>query len=59
MNVMLLHSDHRHVSATYVPIFRVVRTNVEITPKLRIVFFFVKMLMCYTHFTILLFNREY
>jgi len=42
MNAILLHSDHRHVSANRVAIFRVVRTSVEITPKLRIVQFLLK-----------------
>jgi len=27
MNVILLHSDHRHVSATHVTIFKVVGMN--------------------------------
>jgi len=30
INVILLHGDHRHVSATYVVIFRVVRANIQI-----------------------------
>lgn len=51
MNVRLLHSDHRHVSAPYVAILRVVRTSVEITPKLRIVF----LLKCAYFILILLF----
>jgi hypothetical protein len=29
MNVILLHSNHRHVSATHVTIFRVIRTIIE------------------------------
>jgi len=30
MNVILLHSNHRHVSATHVDIFRVVRTRIQL-----------------------------
>jgi hypothetical protein len=30
MNVMLLCSDHRHVSATHVAIFRVLRAKIQI-----------------------------
>jgi hypothetical protein len=30
INVILLHSDHRNVSATYVAIFRVVRRRILI-----------------------------
>jgi len=43
MNVILYHSNHQHVSATYVAIFRVVRkeykynSNVETTPQLQII----------------------
>jgi len=29
MNVILLHSGHRHVSATHVTIFRVMRTRIQ------------------------------
>jgi len=29
MNVILLHSDHRHVSATHVVIFRVVSSRIQ------------------------------
>jgi len=29
MNVILLHSDHRHVSATHVVIFRVVSARIQ------------------------------
>jgi hypothetical protein len=43
MNVILLHSNRRHVSATLVAIFRVMRTRIEIqlycvkmTPELKI-----------------------
>jgi len=44
MNVILLHNDHRHVSATDVTFFRVVRTRikmqyVETTPQLKIMNF--------------------
>ena len=44
MNVILLHNDHRHVSATYVAIFMVVRTRIQIqgvetTPQLKIMNF--------------------
>jgi len=42
VNVMLLHSDHRHISANHVVIFREGRTSVEITPKLRILQFLLK-----------------
>jgi len=37
MNVILLHSEHRHVSATRVAIFRAVRTRtkVHITPQFK------------------------
>ena len=43
MNVILLHSDHRHVSATPVAVFSVVRArikmcfSVRITPQLKII----------------------
>jgi len=30
MNVILLHTEHRHVSATRVAIFRVVRTRTNV-----------------------------
>jgi hypothetical protein len=30
MNVISLHSDHRHVSATHVAIYRVVRGTIQI-----------------------------
>jgi len=29
MDVILLHSNHRHVSATHVPIFRLVTTRIQ------------------------------
>jgi hypothetical protein len=41
MNVILLHGNHRHVSATHVAIWRVMETSkqiqrfVEITPQLK------------------------
>ena len=42
INVILLHTDHRHVSATHVAIFRVVRASIQthlqcvgITPQLK------------------------
>jgi len=54
MNVILLHSNHRHVSATHVTIFMVVRTRipiqlhcVEITPYFKNIFFgFNVLLVC-------------
>jgi hypothetical protein len=42
MNIKLLHSDHRLISASHVVIFTVVRTSVEIIPKLRILQFLLK-----------------
>ena len=30
MNIILLHSDHRHVSATNMAIFRVVNASIQI-----------------------------
>jgi len=33
MDVILLYSDHQHVSATHVAIFRVVRTRIQIYLK--------------------------
>jgi len=30
MNIILLHSNHRHILATHVAIFRVVRTRIQI-----------------------------
>jgi hypothetical protein len=44
MNVILLHIDHRHVSATRVAVFRVVTARIQIhlhcvrnTPQLKII----------------------
>jgi len=30
MDVILLHSGHQHVSATYIAIFRMMRTRIQI-----------------------------
>jgi len=48
MNIILLHSDHRHVSTTHVAFFRVVRTRiqtyfcVDITVQLTIIWLWLK-----------------
>jgi len=49
MNLILLHDNHRHVSAILTAIFRVMRTRiqiqlycVEITPQLKNIIFVVK-----------------
>jgi hypothetical protein len=52
MNVILLHSDHGHVLATHVAIFRVVRARVytcllyvRITPQFKIIQFWLQFLL--------------
>jgi len=39
MNVISLHSDHQHVSATYVAIFRMVTTRMHICVEITVEWF--------------------
>jgi hypothetical protein len=37
MNVISLYSGHQHVSATYVPIFRVERTRIKVKLNVKLI----------------------